>query len=1012
MSGPLADILAPAPALYTLAPGQPFLATLARTLTDRYRDDPLALSDITIFLPTRRAVRSLADAFLDALPDTQSATLLPSFRTLGDAEEEAFDPLSNRLDTDATLPVSPEERRIILAQFVHRWLSRTGAEHNPGWGAAFSGADALGQLLDSLYTEEVDPGGLKELVPERFAGHWQETIEFLDIVLSAWPGWLKDAGLTDPAAHRIATIDQLNAQWRANFPANPVIIAGSTGSMPAVARLMQTVAAAPSGAVILPGLDKQLDEAAWKTLEDAHPLAGLKALLETYFCETARTDIPDWPSPDTASQRLDRTALVNLALRPADATDDWRDRLAAFEKDYSLSGALEGVSLVEAADEDAEADAVALLFRETLEQPDKTAMLVTPDRMLARRVSGRLLAWGIRVDDSAGVPFANTPCGNFLRLTANWLENPGDPVTLLSMLKHRRCLISGDPADWQRRVALLDMALRGMPPVPDLAGIKLFLSDPDWEKLDEEPRPARDCTSIMPLLDQLSAILETWQHAAGSTFAERLSTHILAAEKLAGGSDPDGTSPLWQNEDGEAGARLAAALVKSAALLRAGPDENYTEIFSALISGTPVRFPGGGHPRLKILGPLEARLVQADRVILGGLNEGVWPDGAGNDPFLSRPMRASLGLPSPERRIGLAAHDFAQGSAAPEVILTRAMRVGRAPSQSSRWVVRLRNILDHYKLTGETDRTAELHRWRDTLHRPAAPVTIRRPNPKPPLSVRPTELSVTRIEKLIRDPYAIYAQKILHLRKLDPLTADMTLSLRGRFYHALFARFTRDWPNSLPADVAASLQDIAARLMDQLGLDAALAAFWRTDLDAAISWFSSFHREQMDCGVAAAVEIPGAEDFDIDGSPFRLTARLDRADILKDGSLAIFDYKTSSLPTLKQAKTFNPQLFLTALIAEAGGFAELGGRPVSRIAFLKILNRGLAASKNETAMVQPELGGELAHTRECFFKLIRHYRVAEHGYPSQPRPQFVDEYGDYDHLARRPEWSIGEEAAE
>ncbi len=123
-------------------------------------------------------------------------------------------------------------------------------------------------------------------------------------------------------------------------------------------------------------------------------------------------------------------------------------------------------------------------------------------------------------------------------------------------------------------------------------------------------------------------------------------------------------------------------------LLEIAPDE-FPDIFDALIATETVRDVRAHHPRLAILGPLEARLQHFDRIILGGLNEGGWPGQARNDPFLNRPMKAEIGLSTPERRIGQAAHDFQQLSGLGEVIYTRSLRAEGAPTVASRWLQRL-----------------------------------------------------------------------------------------------------------------------------------------------------------------------------------------------------------------------------------------------------------------------------------------------------------------------------------
>ena len=1011
------------PALYTIAPTRPFLDALAAYLLDQYKGEPAGLADVTIFLPTRRAGRSLAEAFLRQAGPSPAATLLPVIRTLGDIGED--DTLLADLSVpqaDLPPPLTPMERRLTLARLVFQRQAAESANGGPApsWTTALAAADELCRLLDSFYTEQVSFDALATLVPERFAHHWQLSIDFLKIVTEAWPAHLASHGRLDPADYRRRTIDALSALWDVQAggtpPEHPVILAGSTGSMPAVARLMTVIASMPRGCVILPGLDTRLDESAWTEIEDPHPQAGLKYLLERHFPETPWHVVPDWPITEAGeeAERSGRRALISLALRPAEATGDWLERLDAFRAQTDIGDALSGLSLCEATDEEAEAQAIAIALREALETEGKTAILVTPDRPLARRVSARLARWNIALDDSAGVPFANTPRGNFLRLTAAWLESPHDPQALLALLKHPLARAGMAAGDYLPAVSAIDRALRGQPPGRGFASLKERLRNgAEWDALsrdeDDMDREADHWPSIRPLIERLEEIAAPFAEER-LPLQDRLGRHIAAAEMLCAREEEPGADILWARADGEAGSQLLTALHEQAALLPDSESAAYSEIFTALITGTPVRPQGQGHPRLRILGPLEARLQQADLVILGGLNEGIWPDDSETDPFLSRPMRRELGLPSPERRIGLAAHDFAQLACAPEVLLTRARRAGRAPAKPSRWIVRLKNVLTATETLEQVDITHRLESWGHALDDAGLPQPVAAPHPAPPTGARPDTLYVTAIEKLLRDPYSIYAKYVLGLRKLSPLSDDQMLAMRGRFYHHLFARFAIEHPENVPGDAMAILTAYADELFDKAGLEPAVRAFWQTRMEDSFRWFVCYHTERLNQGKPLIIEGQGAARFDIAGRTMTLKARADRIDQLADGSLFIQDYKTGEPPTDKQAEKFSPQLQLTGLIAERGGFglSPQGAPSVSGYAYVKVLNRN--ARTKDTIDMGDDAREKLEEAEKAIIELLAQFNNPDQPYLSQPRPFYRDDYGDYDHLARRGEWSAGGES--
>ena len=1014
---PLADIMAgDQPSLYTMSADRPFLQDLAQLLLERYRDQPVALADMMIFLPTRRAARALHEAFLAAAGALPAATLLPRVRTLGDlGEEEALEPETALPVAEEALlpPVSALERRLVLAQMVYQsgqW--REGEDGN--WATTLHVADELAGLLDSFYTEQVPFDRIDDLVPAHYAGHWQASVRFLKIISEQWPAYLEAAGRLDPADHRRRLVDALAASWDPGCggtpPSHPVLIAGSTGSMPAVARLMRLVSTLPQGAVILPGLDTKLDQEAWDEIEDPHPQAGLKYLLTEHFTDLPRRDIREWPQGKDAKSNPDRQRLLSLALRPAKVTDDWHDLL---KQESGLEKAVENLSLIEAADEALEAQTIALALREALTYSGKRAILVTPDRVLARRVTTRLARWGIRLDDSGGVPFANTLRGNFLRLVADWLADVSDPLSLLTLLKHPLCNAGFPGADFTAMAERLDLALRGLRPGPGFEGLRArLMTGEEWDALTrgeggEKENTQEDWETVRPLIDRLEEIAVEFLHAPPG-MAELLASHLRVAEQLAATAGVEGRARLWAYEDGEAGAALMARLCEQAALLPAVPREDYAETFAGLISGTPVRPRGQSHPRLLILGPLEARLQQAELVILGGLNEGSWPDDSRTDPFLSRPMRKALGLPSHERRIGLSAHDFAGNASAPEVILSRAKRVGRSPAKPSRWVVRLKNILKAANLLARVDQTDRYESWARAMDAPDRIMAAAAPEPCPPLEARPDRLSVTAIERLLRDPYSIYASHILRLRRLDAIDLDPGFAVRGRFYHSLFARFALEFPDTMPVDPVRVLGEYASELFGKARLDEAVQAFWQVRMEESFGWFVRFHEAMLARGRPALIERRGSLQLQIGDRPFTLEARADRID-LGDAGAFVFDYKTGRIPSAKQVKLFSPQLQLTALMVGEGGFSELGPARPQGYAYLKVLNRKNAADihgGDDQWLEGDAVAADITDARAALMEHLAHYNDPSTPYLSQPRAFYRNDYGDYDDLARRGEWGV------
>ncbi|MEQ8268606.1 MAG: double-strand break repair protein AddB [Parvibaculum sp.] len=990
--------------LFTMPPGTPFLERLAATLLDdpslggRFAGAP-QLADIAILLPTRRAARALGEAFLRA--GNGKALLLPAIRTLGDVDEEELilDPRglgAEALDLPPAMP--PLERQLRLARMIVE-----GQGENETRALALA-AD-LGRFLDMVLTEGADMSRLADLVPQDFADHWQVTIDFLKVLTARWPEELSRLGYMEAAERRNLLLRAQAEAWAAAPPKGPVIAAGSTGSIPATAALLDVVAHLPSGAVVLPGLDLDLDEESWNTLGDpgtaSHPQYGMKKLLG--HLRATRADVDIWSGAEKAPARDARARLLSEALRPAETTERWRSRLASLGRD--ADEALSGLTLIEAPGERDEAGAIALLLREALEIPGKTAALVTPDRKLARRVAMELRRWKIEVNDSGGEPLAKTPPIAFLRLVANMVAEDFAPVALLACLKHPLAAAGEEPARFRAEVRLLERRLlRGPRPAPGIGGLRRAC-----DAIHDEEYRKRDNAKIARLIDRIERAAAPLMEAMKDRIdaSDLVLAHIEAAERLASTGHETGASRLWCDEAGEAAAAFAAELIQSAAAFGVLDPRSWPRFFDELLAGRVLRPRWGTHPRLFIWGPLEARLQYADRMILGGLNEGTWPAEANIDPWLNRPMRAALGIEPPERRIGLSAHDFAEGAAAGEAILTRSLKVEGAPTVASRWWLRLGSMLQGINRE-ETVTASRWTRWAHDLDQPSRLLAPVRPRPLPPLDARPDRFSVTEIETLIRDPYAIYAKKILRLRVLDPIDADVAAAERGTIIHEALEKFVDAHPRVLPENALEELVSIGEEVFRHAMERPGVAAFWWPRFLRIARWIVEYEREERDGLRLVHAESSGRIVIGELARPVTLTGKADRIDERDDGKVNIIDYKTGTLPSVKQVEIgLTPQLPLEAAMMARGGFFAKDGTPIpkaaaARLAYLR-LTGGETVGEVRTI---PDEGGDLAeNTYAWLVDLLGQYEQQDTPYLSRPRPMFWGRYGDYDHLARVKEWS-------
>lgn len=1008
----------PMPRVFTIPPAVSFLDVLAQTLVDALatEDTPFALSDAIIVLPTRRAARGLAQAFLNCSP--QTATLLPRIRTLGDLNPEDAGLGEFGDDLDQAPAIDPLARRLILA----RLIQARGLESD--WSAdpvsALLAADALADLLDSAAmmasgTESFDWSKLSSLVSEHeLAKHWEQSTTFLTIVTEAWPAYLASVNKVDPGVQQRRNIEAMVNKWRDTPPQTTVVLAGSTGSMPVTRKLMHLIARLPKGMVVLPGLDTHISPEAWVAArhDDQHPQRALSEAIEAIGIE--RQDIHVLPGVVEPFALAQRRLVINEALTPQASTADWPSRIEELGKENIIAG-LEGLTLVEAASEEEEASLIAHELREVLETPDQTVALVTPSAEIARRVAAKMQRWDIQVDISSGRPISDTSIGSFLRHVMQWSQDPSDPVVLCALLGHPLACI-GFARDYVAAcAAALEIAtLRGprkARSLPSLIAQLKAIKPEYWRALHVNGRPI-ELEDGIALLNKLQTHIDQIGPLSGA-LPDSAQAIATLAEALAETETQKGADLVWRGEAGESAARFFAALMEHGHLFPPIQPQAIGRTLDHLMADLVVR-PRGAHPRIAILGPLEARLLQFNKVVLAGLDEGVWPQPAAPDPFLSRPMRQHLGLPSPDTRIGLSAHDFAQFATAPHVLLTRSARRKDSPAVPSRWLWRLKTLAAG--ALGQDEASAALREgshWQASL-RAHAPSRIfdpidAIPRPKPPVHARPRHFHATQIETWIRDPYRTYVEKILNLRALDPLGGPISAGVRGTAIHKGF-EVIASWYHALPADPHSALRHALRRALIDAGYGDTDLAIELARLEPTIAFAVDVELPRLLAGWRPLVEKSGTYVLPTPEGDLTLKARADRVDIGPDGT-EILDFKSGTPPKAKTVHAmFDPQLPVIALIAANNGFKDPA---ISLPSDLRHIHVGGRTPKIEPAVLSSSSVQELVdRTIWTLLKLSAQYHQPERTYLPKPRVSLIKNatYDDpVDRLSRRAEWANAED---
>jgi len=966
--------------VYSIGIDRRFSDELASGVLAEYGRDPLALADTLILVPTRRSVRALREAFLRATGG--KPTLLPRMAPLGDLDGNDWEELSGNDALALPAAIEGAEREALLAELVAAFKDDDGQPIAQSAAQALKLARELAGLLDELAIDGVPFDRLEALVEGSFATHWQRTLRFLAIVGEHWPKILAARGQIDAIDRRTRSIRAQAARWRERPPATPVIAAGSTGSQPATRDLLAAIAGLPQGVVVLPGLDREIDEESWTKLDPTHPQFGLRDLLLALGC--TRHEVGEWPG---ASGDPARRQLIAELMRPAETTDAWQRPEAA---------ALDHVTRADCATPHQEALVIALALREALETRGRTAALVTPDRDLARRVAAELRRWKIDIDDSAGQSLADTPPATLLRTLVAAVDSAFAPTDLLALLKHPLCTLGLARAELLDAARRLDRkCLRGLKPESGIGALRRRVADCNFGEEDDRRR----VIDLVERLHQATAPLVTATAGEASPHA-LLEASIAAAEICAPGD------ALWTGEAGEA---LADALARlGAAWTGRSPiaGGEWPALLATMLATETIRPRFGRHPRLAIWGPLEARLQRADLLVLGGLNDGTWPPAVETGPWINRPMRAALGLPQPERRIGLSAHDFAAALAAERVLLTRSEREGGAPTVPSRWLARLDALFGydphgaapppHYIQRGRRTYVAWAETFDDADYRPWP-----RPEPRPPLDARPKILSLSNIEQWRRDPYGLYARKILGLRLLDPLEQELGAAERGSHLHDALDEFLKAHPEgALPPDALQRFERMAERHLASVLAAPAERAFWWPRFQRLARWFIATEGARRGAGTKLlASEIKGSVTI----GPLTVEARADRIDEIEPGGWEIIDYKTGRVPSPKELEgLFAPQLLLEAAIALHGRFEEIDG-PARTVHLSYWQANGLGDGGAVKAIEDSET--LVPAMVALLHRMIEHFGNPATPYTALPWPEFIPHFNDYAHLERVAEWS-------
>ena len=1036
------------PRVFTIPPSVSFLDELAQSLIDgrlipnfKVENDWSVLADVTIFLPTRRSVRTLAEIFRKHAPN--NVVFLPKIRPLGDID--VSNQITESIADSSELPpeMSFTERHLALTRLILGW---TQAQEKPvkmqdtlasqttlssPINAAWLSRELL-LLMDQIESEEANWAQLSQIVPDQFAEYWQMTFEFLKIAFDTWPAFLAEQGKMDPVARNSKLIRSEAEHIAKTGSSGPIVAAGSTGTVSATRDLIKTIAELPNGAVILPGIDLSLDDTSWSLISEfdseknstnfnnsgsGHPQFGLAKLVR--HIGISRTDIVPLCKPESIGLEI-RSNVVSQAMKPVKTTDSWVKFRSQF-KESNLKLAFDGCSLVEAKNEIEEGLSIALVLREAIENGEEVA-LVSTDQPLIRRVLSELERWSIQISSSTGLYLNQSLPTKLARLITKLALHDLDSVAMLSLLKHPITRIGMSQFELKQAISAFERCiLRGPQAGEGFEGLKRAIANariqqqkqyhtPNWQRLSEPEWNLAEqlVVKLEHAISPLTALIKQDE----KTTINELARLTLYSLQLVGTDENGNDSELYNYDSTDELVKFLNSLIQdNNSGLEIFPND-WPAFFESLMSGLTVFESHGAKSQIGIFTPMESRLHRPDVIVLAGLCEGIWPKITRNDPWLNRPMKSEMGLDQPERRIGLASHDFCQCLGAKRVVMTRSLRSGGSPTVASRWLQRLLTVAGDSVTNLLRINGAKYLDWSQQLGSvTTVPKPITRPCPKPAVSSRPTKLSITEIETWVRDPYAIYARRILQFEPIEAIGGSPGAAERGAIIHDCLAEFLAQWKAPFDDEAISKLIEIGEKKFENLKTFPQVYALWWPRFQRIARWFvNNFEQERNEKVQQKFLECSGKMEILHDNQVFELSGRADRIDLLKDGSLSVLDYKTGQVPSLPQVETLlAPQLPLEVAMIKAGGFQKIKKEyEISDQAYV-VLSGGKTAGeikdrtpKNSSIVELAALASQNLHN------LVKAYNSSDQGYLSRARVFKEKVYtAPFDHLARVQEWSVG-----
>jgi len=972
------------------------------------------LASIKIFLPNRTAVHDMQKVLLNVMGEKKS-TELPLILPIGEMDEVRAITVSKQPDNR----IADLSKYLVVTKAILAWMASSSLDTCCSANTVDSVievmylAKSFMELLDQLELEDIDLHQLISLCATEYHYQLGPTLPVLKIVAEQLSKLL--TAKKSKFANSYCLIRQELFEIRDNPPDTPVIVAGSLSTVSTSLALMKAVLGLKRGVVVLPGLDSVMDTKIRKSAvnsearAETHPQYNLDVILE--YLNVNRTQIQNLAIENNPNM-VARAHMVSEVMSPALRVGSWSNL-------QFKHNAVHGLCLIEAKNEIEEALSIACILRESVKQK-KTAALITNNRRLVRLVTLEMHRFGLCLNDSIGIPLSATLPAVLARLLVKVTLGRHNVFDVANFLRHPMVRFGFSESAIVCVIKAIDLlVLRSECPLSDMSYLVLAFNNvvakqqrcnDDWD-VDETK-----IELTKKILARLTVVLEPLMALRGQSvvkFSEYLRAHYIALMEVVQPSINEDIvcAEYWSQLNS---VMLDLTNLACDEMLDSVVDpETYIRILMSLLDRYTAynALDCNKQSLLHVWDPLDARLRDVDRVILGSFIEGVWPKARALDAWIPKQMRSDIGLISHDRFIGFTAHDFSRGLlSAPEVFLTRSLKVNHVPTVASRWLQRLQLVLAPEQVTKLKQRGEKYL----SLARAVAHVDIKmedpiaRPYPVPPLQLRPKTLSVMDINTWIKDPYVLYAKRILKLKKLRPIGRVPGKSEIDRIVCKTVNRYIGEITTDSSVyrrscDHNARYHEIVNEELECVSAFPAVAILGKARLFSIGNWFLNKEAARYDHFESLAKQLSGS--LSLPGVNFCITGHVDQIGVLSNDSFVIVNYGIKSLSSVRTRDLLSHPMMLLAMMVRFGAFGdEYIKRAASEIVYVQ-LARG--DQKRICLNLSEDIESLLHEVYTGLLALVRTYSNPEQGYLSQAHLSWKDGLdGDYDHLARVGEWAM------